>query len=224
MEGMAQSCDVYFYQLALKTGSSHIERVQRMFRFGRQTGIDLPGEKSGNTYGPSRRARNKTFWFGGDTLNLSIGQGELLLTPLQMAVFAATLANKGQIWRPYYVQRIVDSLGRETFSAQSDLISKVELKDGVFDLMHEALKHTTDHGTARGARVEGIDVYGKTGTAQNPHGDDHAWFTAFAAKPGQEPDIALAVLVEFGRGGSSAAAPIAKQIIEAYYNVSKTKQ
>ena len=222
MSGMAQSCDVYFYMLGLKVGASHIERIERLFRFGRQTGIDLPGEKSGNIYGPTKRARNKTYWFGGDTLNLSIGQGELLITPIQMAVFASTLANKGTIWRPYYIDRIVKDNGKEIFKAKADVISKITLKPGVFDLMHKALKGVVDNATGRAAKVQGIDVYGKTGTAQNPHGDDHGWFMAFTAREGQEPDFALAVFVEFGKGGASAAAPIAKKIIKAYYGITDT--
>ena len=218
-EGMGQSCDVYFYELGGKVGASHIEKIQRKFRFGRQTGIDLPGEKSGNIYGPSKRARNKTYWFGGDTLNLSIGQGELLLTPIQMAVFAATLANKGDIWRPYYIEKAVSSNGKTLFEAKPELMQKVELKPGVFDIISKALKGVVDNATGRAARVNGIEVHGKTGTAQNPHGDDHGWFMAFASRPGEEPDLALAVFGEFGKGGSSAAAPIARNIIKAYYGV-----
>jgi len=219
MSGMAQSCDVYFYTLGLKTGASHIEQIERLFRFGQQTGIDLPGEKSGNVYGPTKRARNKTFWFGGDTLNLSIGQGELLITPIQMAVFASTLANKGSIWRPFYIQRIVDNGGKEIFKATPDLVSKVTLNPGVFDLMQKALKGVVDNATGRAAAVQGIDVYGKTGTAQNSQGNDHGWFMAFTGRQGQEPDFALAVFVEFGKSGASAAAPIAKSIIKAFYGI-----
>lgn len=216
-EGMAQSCDVYFYELGSKVGASHIERIQRLFRFGRQTGIDLPGEKSGNIYGPSKRARNKTYWFGGDTLNLSIGQGELLLTPIQMAVFAATLANKGNIWRPYYVDKVVSADGEVLFKTEPDLLSRVELKQGVFDIISKALKGVVDNATGRAAKVEGIEVHGKTGTAQNPHGDDHGWFMAFSNRPGEDPDLAVAVFVEFGKGGAGAAAPIAREIIKTYY-------
>ncbi len=219
MEGMAQSCDVYFYELALKTGASSIEKIQRLFRLGQKTGIDLPGEKSGNIYGPSKRARNRTYWFAGDTLNLSIGQGELLLTPLQMAVYGAALASKGNIFRPYYIQKIVDSQGQILEENHPEIIARAELKEGHYEIIHQALKGVVDRATGRAARVEGIDVYGKTGTAQNPHGDDHGWFLAFAGLPGQEPDIALSVFVEFGKGGSSAAAPIARNIIKAYYGV-----
>ena len=219
MEGMAQSCDVYFYELGLKTGSASIEKIEKLFRFGQKTGIDLPGEKSGNVYGPSKRARNRTYWFAGDTLNLSIGQGELLLTPLQMAVYGAALASKGNIYKPYYVQKVVSPQGQILEENKSEIIAKANLKPGHYEIIHQALKGVVDRATGRAAKVPGIDVYGKTGTAQNPHGDDHGWFLAFAGLPGQEPDIALSVFVEFGKGGSSAAAPIAREIIKAYYGI-----
>lgn len=102
---MSNSCDVYFYTVAAQIGAASIERIQRLFMFGRQTGIDLPGEKAGNLYGPTRRARNKTYWFIGDTLNLSIGQGELLVTPIKLAQFAAAVASRGNVYRPYYVEK-----------------------------------------------------------------------------------------------------------------------
>ncbi|MDR0734781.1 MAG: penicillin-binding protein 2 [Elusimicrobiota bacterium] len=219
MDGMAHSCDTYFYTLGLKTGASHIEQIERLFRFGRQTGIDLPFEKSGNLYGPAKRARNKTYWFGGDTLNLSIGQGELLVTPVQMAVFAATLANKGKIWRPYYIEQITDADGKNTFEAEPEQIAEAKLNDGVYELIHQSLKGVVDNATGRAAKIKGLDVYGKTGTAQNPHGDDHGWFVAFSAREGQEPDFAIAVLVEHGKGGASAAAPVAREVIKAFYGI-----
>ena len=96
-DGMSNSCDVYFYTVAAQTGAAAIERVERMFMFGRPTGIDLPGEKAGNLYGPTRRAHNKTYWFIGDTLNHSIGQGEMLVTPLKLAQFAAAVASRRKV-------------------------------------------------------------------------------------------------------------------------------
>jgi penicillin-binding protein 2 len=219
MEGMTQSCDIYFYNLGTKTGAAHIERIERLFRLGRQTGIDLPFEKSGNIFGPSKRARSKTYWFGGDTLNLSIGQGELLVTPIQMAVFVSTLASKGKIWKPYYIERVVSTDGKTTFEAMPQLVSQVNLKDGVYDLIWQSLKSVVDNGTGRVAKIKDIDVYGKTGTAQNPHGDDHGWFVAFASQKGGSPDLALAVLVEHGKGGAGAAAPIGREIIKSYYGI-----
>ena len=221
-DGMSNSCDVYFYTVAAQTGAAAIERVERMFMFGRPTGIDLPGEKAGNLYGPTRRAHNKTYWFIGDTLNLSIGQGELLVTPLKLAQFAAAVASRGKVYRPYYVEKVVSNqTGKTTVLGKPEVLQTADLKPETYDLLFKALKHTVEDGTARRAKIQGLDVYGKTGTAQNPHGDDHGWFMAFAGRKGEDPSIALAVFVEFGKGGSSAAGPIARQMLEAYFGLNK---
>lgn len=221
-DGMSNSCDVYFYTVAAQTGAAAIERVERMFMFGRPTGIDLPGEKAGNLYGPTRRAHNKTYWFIGDTLNLSIGQGELLVTPLKLAQFAAAVASRGKVYRPYYVEKVVSNqTGKTTVLGKPEVLQTADLKPETYDLLFKALKHTVDDGTARRAKIQGLDVYGKTGTAQNPHGDDHGWFMAFSGRKGEDPSIALAVFVEFGKGGSSAAGPIARQMLEAYFGLNK---
>jgi penicillin-binding protein 2 len=217
-DAMSNSCDVYFYAVASQIGAAAIERVERQFMFGRQTGIDLPGEKSGNLYGPTRRARNKTYWFVGDTLNLSIGQGELLVTPIKLAQFAAAIASKGNVYRPYYVEKIVSNQSGKTEQiGKTEILQQAQLKPQTYETLFKALKHTVDNGTARRVKIDGLDVYGKTGTAQNPHGADHGWFLAFAGRRGEEPSIALAVFVEFGEGGSSAAGPIAREMLEAYF-------
>ena len=219
-DGMSNSCDVYFYALAADLGPAPIERMERRFMFGRQTGIDLAGEKAGNLYGPTRRARNKTYWFVGDTLNLSIGQGELLVTPIKVAQFAAALASRGNVYRPYYVDKIVSNEnGKTEVIGQTEILQQAGLQKSTYDTLYKALKHTVDNGTARRVKIDGLDVYGKTGTAQNPHGPDHGWFMAFAARKGEEPSIALAVFVEFGEGGSTAAGPIARDMLEAYFGV-----
>lgn len=219
---MANSCDVYFYALAAQLGAASIERVQRMFQFGQRTGIDLPGEKAGNLYGPTRRAYNRSFWFVGDTLNLSIGQGELLVTPIKMAQYAAALASRGKIWRPYYLDRLVNPYnGKILEQGRSKQIGTVVLKESTWDLIYKSLKHTVDTGTARRVKIKGLDVYGKTGTAQNPHGDDHGWFLAFAGREGEPPSIAVAVFVEYGKSGSSVAGPIARKMLEAYFNINQ---
>lgn len=219
-DGMSNSCDVYFYALAAQMGAAPIERMERQFMFGRQTGIDLPGEKAGNLYGPTRRARNKTYWFVGDTLNLSIGQGELLVTPIKVAQFAAAMASRGNVYRPYYVDKVVSNqTGKVEQIGKTEILQHADLKPSTYDTLYKALKHTVDNGTARRVKIPGLDVYGKTGTAQNPHGKDHGWFMAFAGREGEEPSIALAVFVEFGEGGSSAAGPIAREMLEAYFGI-----
>ena len=221
--GMAGSCDVYFYTLAAQIGPAPIEKIQRMFQFGQPTGIDLPGEKSGNLYGPTRRARNRSFWFVGDTLNLSIGQGELLVTPIKMAQYAAALASRGKVWKPYYLDRVVNPQnGKILAEGKSEQIGSVDIAPATWDLIYQALKHTVDAGTARRVKIQGLDVYGKTGTAQNPHGNDHGWFLAFAGREEQAPEIAVAVFVEFGKSGSSVAGPVAREMLEAYFKINQS--
>ena len=114
--GLAQSCDVYFYNVGLKTGGALIEKYAAEFGLGRRTNVALRGEKSGHLFGPGERSKAGRGWYDGDTLNLAIGQGELTVTPLQMAVVAAALANRGTVWRPHYMQKIVYVDGRPDFA------------------------------------------------------------------------------------------------------------
>ncbi|MEI7481674.1 MAG: penicillin-binding protein 2 [Elusimicrobiota bacterium] len=215
VNGMAKSCDVYYYNLGIKTGPLNIEKYARMFRLGMPTGIPLPDEKSGNIFGPSKRAARKSYWFIGDTLNLSIGQGETLVTPIQMAQLAAVVASRGTFWRPYYVDYIMDAEKQVTFQSKPEKISQVELKESTWALIKEGMGEVVLEGTGQTVRIEGVEIFGKTGTAQNPHGKDHAWFMAYAQLPGKEPEVAVAVLVEHGEHGASAAVPIAKAVILA---------
>ena len=215
LNGMAKSCDVYYYNLGIKTGPLTIEKYARMFRFGVPTGIPLPDEKSGNVFGPSKRAARKSYWFIGDTLNLSIGQGETLVTPIQMAVLAAAIASRGVFWRPYYVDHVMDAEGQITFKSKPEKMAQVELKDSTWSLIKEGMREVVLEGTGQIVKIDGVEIFGKTGTAQNPHGKDHAWFVAYAQLPNQEPEVAVAVLVEHGEHGASTAVPIAKEVILA---------
>ena len=217
LNGMAKSCDVYYYNLGIKTGPLTIEKYARMFRLGIPTGIPLPDEKSGNVFGPSKRAAKKSYWFIGDTLNLSIGQGETLVTPIQMAQLAAAIASRGTFWRPYYVDHMMDFEGRITFKGKPEKLSQVELKDSTWALIKDGLKEVVLEGTGQTVKIDGVEIFGKTGTAQNPHGKDHAWFVAYAQLPDEEPEVAVAVLVEHGEHGASAAVPVAKAVILAAF-------
>jgi len=216
---MAQSCDVYFYSLSNFIGPSPIEKMQRQFMFGAPTGIDIAGERAGNLFGPTRRAKNRGNWFLGDTLNLSIGQGELLATPVKMAQFAAALASRGKIFRPYYVDKIVSPDGEVLFTGAPEILNEVKVKPETWDLIFKALKGVVQNGTGKAAKIDGLDVYAKTGTAQNPQGDDHAWMIAFAGRAGAEPDVAIAVFVEHGRSGAAGAGPIVRGMLKAFYNI-----
>ncbi|MFI5347454.1 MAG: penicillin-binding protein 2 [Elusimicrobiota bacterium] len=217
--GLAESCNVYFYNLGLRTGGALIERYARAFGLGQRTNVALRGEKSGHLFGPETRRRSGKGWYDGDTLNLSIGQGELTVTPIQMAVYAAALANRGTVWRPHYTQKIIYADGRPDFVQTPERLGQVLAKDSAWDEVQLGMQVVVSSGTGYSARIPGLLVAGKTGTAQNPHGEDHAWFISYAAKPGEPATIAVAVLVENGGHGAAAAAPIAKKMILAYFGM-----
>jgi penicillin-binding protein 2 len=219
LEGLAKSCDVYFYTMGRRVGGAAIEKYAKLFGLGRKARLDLGGEKAGHMFGPETRKAAGKGWYEGDTLNQSIGQGELLVTPLQMAVATAALANRGSLWRPHYTQKIVYADGRPDFVVKPEKLGLIDAKAESWRLVDAAMQLVVSSGTAAQARIPGLTVAGKTGTAQNPHGDDHAWFIAYAAKPGEDPSIAVAVLVEHGEHGSSAAVPIARKVILAHFGM-----
>ena len=215
ISGLTNSCDVYYYTMGQRAGPLNIEKYARAFRLGQTSGIALPDERTGNVFGPGPRAAKKSYWFIGDTLNLAIGQGETLMTPMQAAGEIAAVANGGLFHRPYYVDRIVKSDGVQILKNEPEVLSRVQLKDATWALIREALKSVVLEGTGQIAKIAGAEIYGKTGTAQNPQGKDHAWFVAYATVNNEPAKVAVAVLVEHGEHGSSAAAPIAKAVIEA---------
>ncbi len=217
VDGLAKSCDVYYYNVGVKTGALNIEKYARLFRLGVPTGIPLQDERSGNVFGPSKRAEKKSYWFIGDTLNLAIGQGETLVTPLQVASLISALANRGIFWRPYYVDHIQNSEGEVAFKSDPEKMFTVALKDRTWALLKDGLKEVVLEGTGQSVKINGLEIFGKTGTAQNSQGKDHAWFMAYAQLPGGTPEVAVAVLVEHGLHGSSSAAPIARDVMLAAF-------
>jgi penicillin-binding protein 2 len=217
INGLANSCDVYFYNSGIKTGALNIEKYARLFRFGVPTGIPLPNEKSGNVFGPSKRAARKSYWFIGDTLNLAIGQGETLVTPIQIAVLASVIANGGIFWRPYYVSHIVGGGEQAIYRGKPEKQAEVRLQERTWKLVRDGLREVMLEGTGQTVKIDGVEIFGKTGTAENAQGKDHAWFMAYANLPGREPEVAVAVLVEHGLHGASTAAPIARDVILAAF-------
>ena len=217
VEAMAQSCDVYFYQLGLKLQLDRWSKFATACGFGAPLKLDLPNETGGLI--PTRafydRRYGKGKWSTGILLNLSIGQGEILVTPLQMASFMAAVANGGTIYRPHIVKEI-RSVGGKVMIKTPEIAGHLPISDSHLKSIRKSLRavvHSAE-GTGRLAAVEDVEVAGKTGTAQNPHGEDHAWFVGFA--PIDSPRIAVVVLVEHGGHGGTTAAPIAGRIIEAY--------
>ena len=218
VDAIIQSCDVYFYQLGVEFGIDLWSEMVRDCRFGVPTGVDLPGEFTGLVpsaeYFDSRYGENG--WTKYLVLNLAIGQGELLVTPIQMAVQFAALGNDGIIYKPRIVSRII-SPENEILEMKPEITGHLPITGDNMDILHQGLIGVIadEHGTARSVAIEGVAVAGKTGTAQNPHGDDHSWFICFA--PAEAPEIAVAVVVENAGHGSSVAAPLARRVLEKYF-------
>jgi penicillin-binding protein 2 len=208
------SCDVYFYQLGPRVGLPHLEAAARALGLGSRTGIDLPQERSGLV--PSVAFYEKRWGKGhnrpGQMLNLAIGQGELLVTPLQLALLAAEVSMNGRPLRPH----VVNSIGgvgpeRPGHTPQTGFVTSA----ANWETVHRAMQLVVDGGTATASRVPGVPVAGKTGTAQNPHGRDHAVYVCYA--PADDPKIALAFVIENSGHGGSVAAPMAGAILRSLF-------
>lgn len=225
LNAIEQSCNVYFYKLGLKVGLEPWAEFSKKFLFGQPTGIDLIAEKSGLV--PDRTYLDKQFgkdrWSRGLIPNMAIGQGDLLVTPLQMVRLAMIIANEGINYPLHLLDYLEDPISgtRRWATADSVRIEGVSsdtykiIKEGMFRVVNGQL------GTATAARYGSISVAGKTGTAQNPHGEDHAWFIGFA--PVEKPQIAICILIENGGSGGRMAAPIAREIIKNYFYSSKKR-
>ncbi|MEI6639507.1 MAG: penicillin-binding protein 2 [Chlorobium sp.] len=212
---IAVSSNVYFYKLIFNVGFENWTKYGAMFGFGEKSGIDLPGERAGllpsSDYYDKRYGKKR--WGKGYLVSLGIGQGELGTTPVQLAAYAAAIANNGTLFQPHIVSGYRDtSTGRYiplTYSSQ-----QLPVSAETFALIKDGMVGVVQYGTGTLANVPGVTVAGKTGTAQNPHGKDHAWFIAFA--PMENPRIALAVLVENAGFGGAISAPIARELIKYY--------
>lgn len=144
---------------------------------------------------------------------MAIGQGYIDVTPMQMAVMVSAVPNRGLMWQPYLVTKIVNSKdGLNVRETKPVRLAKFEVPEDVWEILENGLVDVVDSGTGYGAHIQGLKIAGKTGTAQNPHGKDHAWFAAYA--PVGDPQLVLIVFVEQGGKGGSIAAPIARRILE----------
>ncbi|MBU2550357.1 MAG: penicillin-binding protein 2 [Proteobacteria bacterium] len=230
---LVESCDVYFYDLGRRLGVDRLAKWSQAFGLGDRTGVGLANEKSGLV--PSQAWKKRRFkapWHKGETLSVIIGQGYNLATPLQMARVIATVFNGGILYRPHLVKLITDAEGRPVKKFEPEALGRLDIRPEYIEAVRQGLTGVVNEpgGTGRRARVEGVIVAGKTGTAQvvaqhrfeERKGDmpyeyrDHAWFVACA--PVDNPRIAVAVVVEHGGHGGSAAAPVAQKVMDAFFN------
>ena len=229
---LVRSCDVYYYQLGVRLGVDRIASFSKAFNLGRLTGIGLSDEKPGLVPSSEWKLRRfKTPWYSGETVSISIGQGYDLVTPLQLAVAYAAIANGGTLYEPRLVlRRRRPEVGIE--ETKPRVTGTVPVKPENLALIRKALNGVVEQpgGTGSKARVPGVSVAGKTGTAQVVRLEhfegvkeskiprqyrDHAWFVSFA--PADDPEIVVAVLAEHGGHGGSAAAPLAQKVLAKYF-------
>jgi penicillin-binding protein 2 len=238
-----QSCDIYFYQVTggyrdLKgLGVERLADYAQRFGYGQATGIELPGEASGLL--PSDRWKRENYgesWYTGDTYNAAIGQGYVLATPLQVLNAAATVANGGTVYRPQLVYQVKDAQGNLVHALTPEPLGEVGVDAANLALIRQGMREAVTMGTAWLARLPGLTVAGKTGTAEYPGVDEqgnlmldakghlptHAWFTAFA--PYEEPEVTLVVFLEGGGEGSQMAVPVAAEILRYYFALPSTAQ
>jgi penicillin-binding protein 2 len=237
-KAIVESCDVYFYQAGQRIGIDRIAKWARAFGLGEKSGAAFDDEKNGTV--PDSEWKRKRFrqpWFPGETLSVAIGQGYLTVTPLQMANMMAAVANGGTLYRPYVVRRVESVEGVLVQEYGPEKIRTIPLKPETLERVRNALWDAVKGagGTGSAARTNIVNIAGKTGTAQvvEMRGAylkseqlayfvrDHAWFVAYA--PAQDPRIAVVTLVEHGGHGGSAAAPLAKKVIEKYIESRKSQ-
>ena len=233
------SCDTYYYGLATDLGVDRIFSYLSRFGFGKKTGIDLEGETSGLL--PSQEWKKKRYqqiWYPGDTVSVGIGQGYNLVTPMQLALATATLANNGIGYKPHLVREVRSAHINENHAISNEPLLDLGIEPAHLDLVRRAMVAVTQPGgtAVQAAAGAPYHIAGKTGTAQvigmkqgekyvedqvQERHRDHAWFIAFA--PAEQPRIALVVLVENGGHGGSTAAPIARKVLD-YYLLGKVPQ
>jgi penicillin-binding protein 2 len=231
-KALAESCDVYFYQVGQKLGVDRLAWYAKACGLGAKTGVNLDHEAKGLV--PTVAWKRKRFgapWHQGETLSVAIGQGYNLTTPLQLAVMISAISNGGIRYRPLIVKKIETADGQAIVPQQGEVLGKVPASEETLALVKKGLWSVvnTKKGTAKVARLSSVEICGKTGTGQvmgrkknDPFGKQelpdhlkaHAWFVAYA--PSENPEIAIAVIVQNGEHGSSAASPIARELIRDY--------
>ncbi|WP_054259095.1 penicillin-binding protein 2 [Propionispora sp. 2/2-37] len=217
---LAKSDNVYFYEMGNRIGIDNLEKWARAFGLGAPTGINLPHESEGLV--ANRKYKEEVYgedWYLSETFDAAIGQGFQLATPLQMASLISQVANGGHRYRPYVVSKIISPNGDTVKTFAPEVLGNVRISERNLSAIRNALKDVTSPSGTAGYIFEGfpVPIAGKTSTAENPHGDDHGWFVAYG--PFDNPTVAVAVVIEQGGYGSDAAAPIARKIMEAAFNL-----
>jgi penicillin-binding protein 2 len=235
VKALQQSCDVFFYQVGEALGVDRLAWYAKACGLGELSGVELDQESKGLV--PTKSWKQRRLgrpWQGGETISVSIGQGFNLVTPMQMAVLTATVGNGGTRFKPYVIKKI-DSLQDQTvFEHSPEVVGRLPVSPSTLELVRQGLWSVvnTRKGTAHASRLKSVEFSGKTGTAQvvgrkvvegldedqiKMMHRDHAWFVAYA--PSDNPRIAVAVIIEHGEHGSTAAAPIAKEMIKTHLGV-----
>jgi penicillin-binding protein 2 len=227
-QALAMSCDTWFYRVGsmmyrrLQQGDLTLQKWAARLGLGHSTGLDLPAESPGVVPSPAWLEETQTgwgkTWYEGTSVNLSIGQGYLQITPLQLAVAYAAIANGGTVVRPHLAQAVVDAAGRPVEYLQPKPVRKLKLvglqaiRDGLYAAAH------APSGTSTSVFGDfPIPVSGKTGTAEAPPGSDHSWYASWA--PSNHPKYVVVVLIEHGGFGAQTAAPAAREIYSALFGV-----
>lgn len=222
-QALAHSIDTVFYELALKMGIEPIREYARRFALDQATGIELPGEHTGLI--PDKLWKKKVYgidWLPGDSVNASIGQGFIQITPLQATRMTAILANRGYMPRPYLLQEILDNSGKPIYQAHPEKhIRRVEgISSQFWDVVQKGMEDAVNYGTAKAIKLKHHSVAAKTGTAETTPGKPtHAWVVAYA--PVDHPRYVLTVFLEHGGSGGGKAAPIAHKILKYLLETSK---
>lgn len=210
------SCNTFYYQLMMEMDVNTWHDWAKTFGFGQRVPIDIGDQRPGLIPDSSyfNRAYGKGRWTAGYTINLSIGQGDMVVTPVQLARYTAALANGGTLHPLHLVKSIRHPETGETIQPSLPDPEEIPIKDRYFQTVRAGMKRVMEEGTGKWVQIPDVPSAGKTGTAQNPHGEDHSLFIMFA--PYDDPQIAVAVIVENAGYGASAAAPIASLMAEKY--------
>ncbi|HRY36301.1 MAG TPA: penicillin-binding protein 2 [Candidatus Magasanikbacteria bacterium] len=219
VKALAWSVNTFFYYVGggynnfSGLGADKIIQYMKEFNLGKSTGIDLPGENTG--FVPSKQWKQETKnerWYVGDTYNLAIGQGDLLVTPLQVAVWTGAVANGGKVIKPHLAKYVVDTSEKTAYEISTQVINSGFVSENNINIVREGMRECVKTGSCKLLNSLPFLAAGKTGTAQwSKKADPHAWFTGFA--PYNNPKIVITVLIEEGKEGSTAAMPVANEFL-----------